>query len=86
MHAVLYSCFNISVRIVSVIYSLKMSACSNNPIIIAFPIVVVVIIGLVVLAVILASYGTVITFFYQRNKRYQLKLKRNLNSKCNTIM
>ena len=68
MHAVLYSCFNISVRIVSVIYSLKMSACSNNPIIIAFPIVVVVIIGLVVLAVILASYGTVITFSIKGTK------------------
>ena len=52
-----------------------MSDCSNNPII---TIIVFVIIALVVLAVILAGYGTVITFFYQRNKIY---LKRNLNSK-----
>ena len=53
---------NISVRIVSVIYSLKMSACCNNPII-SFSYRCCCDLGLVVLAVILASYGTVITNF-----------------------
>ena len=51
------------------------TACFSNPV------VYTVIVGLVVVAYILATYGVVITIFYQRNKHSFQQLKEDVNGK-----